>query len=334
VSGNNIRVLSVTAMLFQGGQDFFFKNSYYSSYAASWLGLIAATVAAALAEAFVVLFLISLAVPRLRRLNVLLRTSAASAFVALLFCVIFALAHVEAAIYTANILGGEVLPLVLIGIAFAAILGGAFLVAFFAANLLRDVVHYLGTNSAGTRLADQEEIHKRLRQLIDSLRQSPGLERIVLVCHSLGTLVVTDFLLAENRVQDARPSMMVDLVTAGSPIRRLINLLLPDRLPKPLEIRRQLSAGALPVARWFNVYRVADYVGTRLVAYGSDCSNPNTGIREYPLCPRIRWPWGHANYWADDRFVRFVASEVLAPQLVETAVPDAIQSRGTAQNVT
>jgi hypothetical protein len=208
----------------------------------------------------------------------------------------------------------------LIAMAFAAILAAAFLIAIFAANLLRDVVHYLGTNSAGARLADQEEVHKRLRQLIDALRRSPTLERIVLVCHSLGTVVVTDFLLHESRAPDTRRPMTVDLITAGSPIRRLINLLLPDRLPKPLDIRQQLNAGALPVARWFNAYRLADYVGMRLVGYGVDCSHPQTGIRECPLVPRWGRPWGHANYWADPRFVQFVATDVLTPVFVETAV--------------
>ena len=58
----------------------------------------------------------------------------------------------------------------------------------------------------------------------------------------------------------------------------------------------------------------------RLVRSGVDCSDPQTGIRECPLVPRWGRPWGHANYRADPRFVQFVATDVLTPVFVETAV--------------
>jgi hypothetical protein len=302
----------VTAELFTPGSPWFLEHSYYWSYAASWVVLAVEVLAVGLAEAFVVLFLISLVFPSLRPLNILIRTSSASGFVAFLFCIVLMYAHAPAADYIARVVGGAAIrSLVVIGIVFFVLVCAGFLVALWPANLLRDVVHYLGTSAGGARLADQQAIHDRLQRLIDALRGSPALNRIVLVCHSLGTVVVADFLLAAGRDRGRR--VTVDLITAGSPVRRLINFLLPNRLPGPLEIRARLNAGTLPVERWFNAYRIADYVGTRLVPFRTDCSDPYTGIRECPLQPRWNWPWGHANYWADPRFVRLLAAEVLAP---------------------
>ena len=108
--------------------------------------------------------------------------------------------------------------------------------------------------------------------------------------------------------------MPIDLVTAGSPMRRLIVRLLPHRLPNPIEIRRELADGPLPVARWFNAYRSLDLVGMRLVS-GEACRDPERGILECPLLPRWHWPWGHSNYWSDRRFTHLAAERVVAPIL-------------------
>jgi len=48
----------------------------------------------------------------------------------------------------------------------------------------------------------------------------------------------------------------VDIVTAGSPIRRFINHMLPNRLPTPAVLCKTLREGpSLTVDRWFNVCR-------------------------------------------------------------------------------
>ena len=136
----------------------------------------------------------------------------------------------------------------------------------------------------------------------------------MIVCHSLGTVVVADLLRNQMRTGEQGRTLPIDLVTAGSPMRRLIVRLLPHRLPNPIEVRRELSRGPLPVARWFNAYRALDFVGMRLVS-GDACRDPERGILECPLLPRWHWPWGHSNYWSDPRFTRLVAERVVAPIL-------------------
>lgn len=312
VQGNTIAVVPVTSELFRPASDWLLNHNYYWSFAARWVVFVIAYLAASFAVVGTLLFVVSWPMRQLRPLNALMRTSAASAFVAFLFCGVLSLLHLLVIQYLGEIVGGFDAALILIGVTYLAILIAAFQIALWPANLLRDVVHYLGTNASGVPLADHAEIHRQLRDLIGELRQSPALDRIVLVCHSLGTVIVADFLLAGNLARPESRTIPVDLVTAGSPIRRLINLLLPDRLPRPLEIRRRLRTGALPVARWFNAYRLCDYVGKRLVPLSVN-SEADQGIRECPLRPRWRWPLGHANYWQDPRFVEFVAFDVLAP---------------------
>jgi len=307
----------VTAELFTPGSAWFLENRYYWSYAATWAVLPVVILAVSLAMIFGLVFLVSMALPSLRPLGVLVRTSAAAAVVALLVCMVPMLAHSAASVYVgvAAGSGAGITTLLVIAAVFLAVVLTAFALALRPANLLRDIVHYLGSDAAGARLADQQRIHAELGRLIAGLCGQPAITRLVLVCHSLGTVIVADLLLTGRPALGSGRALPVDLVTAGSPIRRLINALLPHRLPPPLEIRRRLAEGGLPVARWFNAYRVLDFIGTRLVPLRSDARDPAVGIRECPLGPRWRWPWGHANYWADRRFIRLLAAEVLAPVL-------------------
>jgi hypothetical protein len=199
-------------------------------------------------------------------------------------------------------------------------------------NLMRDVVHYLAPDRRGALTPDQLAIRTELWQLISGLQAEGRYARIVLIAHSLGTVILTDLLLERAPSAVAVQPTPLDVVTAGSPLRRLRRFF-PDRTPDLLAVRRQLADGpGVRVVRWFNAYRLADYVGQALTrsAFLLDMiglrwasGDPQTGIRDHLLTPRYRWPFAHANYWGDARFLRFVALDVLRPLLDSSTKPSA-----------
>ncbi len=297
----------------------FWHQGYYFTHAAQSLALTAMVLPSMLLLACLIVLGLAVVFRRLRALGILLRTSAATAVVTLLFVISAVIFYEGLIVFMAEVHDGTPLPaLVLIGVVFAAIMGTFLAAAIWVINLMRDVVHYLGTGRDGRPLRDQQAIHEALATVIDEQCQAPTLNRLVVVCHSLGTVIVTDLLRGSGCGRHQGRTVPIDLVTAGSPIRRLIVRLLPHRLPRPLDIRRELASAPLPVVRWFNVYRPLDAVGMRLVS-GADASDPEGGILECPLRPSWLWPWGHSNYWADRRFTRLVAERVVAPILRQEA---------------
>ncbi len=189
-------------------------------------------------------------------------------------------------------------------------------------NLLRDVIHYLAPDASGSLLPHQRKIREELAQLLTTLTKT-GPARLVLVAHSLGTVIVTDMLCWRAHETTTTPAVTIDLVTAGSPLRRTIARLLPDR-PRPLDLRDELRRAG--VERWFNYHRLLDYVGQALtwsalpldlVGWPRKPGDPTSGIRDRLLTPRWRWPLFHAEYWSDPRFLKAIAEEVVMMRLGE-----------------
>jgi hypothetical protein len=291
----------------------FLDRRLYWSYAAQVIAMATISVAVLIAMAFVLVALLTSFLRRLHPLGILLRTSAASGLLTYLLLFAATIFYTGSTVFIANVVGANTfLAPLLVAIVFGAIFGVLLVASISIANLLRDVVHYLGTTSHGRPLPDQEATRHALGGVLDELCGSASLSHVVIVSHSLGTVLVAD-LLRSGRCGDTKTRITsLDLVTAGSPIRRLICRLLPHRMPMPEELRRELAKGSPAVARWFNVYRPLDFVGMRLVsgAVGKDAEN---GILECPLLPRWRWPWGHANYWGDRRFTQLMSERVVAP---------------------
>jgi hypothetical protein len=316
ITGNQASMVPPTEILFNPSlEPFFLERGYYWSYGAQIIVVSSMYLAVLLLFAWAIVGILALASTRLRPLNILLRTGAASGTLTLLLIFFASILYLESLVYAASALNYPgALALAAIALVFLAIAGAFLLVAVWFGNLLRDVVHYLGTGTGGHPLSDREATRRALATAIKDLRDLATVARVVIVCHSLGSVVVADWLLNVTPAGEPGRTVPIDLVTAGSPIRRLIVRLLPHRLPKPRELRRQLATGPLPVVRWFNVYRPLDFVGTRLLS-GDACRDAERGILECPLVPRWHWPWGHSNYWADPRFTRLVAERVVAPIL-------------------
>jgi len=192
-------------------------------------------------------------------------------------------------------------------------------------NLLADVIHYFATDDHGKVKPPQRNIQSALWKLIERCNRDSPSSRIVLVAHSLGTVIVTDLLTMQRSENPDRPDLAIDLVTAGSPLRRLIHRMMPHRMDAPPVVRRTLRAvRGVRVKRWFNCFRAHDIVGKAL-------SDPPSGlpwrerrfgwgdsaeaISERPLQPGRGLPNGHSNYWSDSRFLEVIGREVIEPLL-------------------
>lgn len=183
----------------------------------------------------------------------------------------------------------------IIGLAWAAgisFVGSLFIIGMgylFASPLkfCRDVFNYVGDQTI--RSAIQNHLDHQLAAL-------PEGTNVVILSHSLGTVIAVDSLLNSKRWRRF-PSIV--LVTSGSPIRRWFQRFFPDLLfPRRADevadsIRRRSALGL-----WINVFREKDPVGTALGFANSKGSRdvstnqPSLGIFD-----------AHFGYW-DDKVVQ------------------------------
>ena len=123
--------------------------------------------------------------------------------------------------------------------------------------------------------------------------------RLVIVGHSLGSVIAADYLV--DRVSPGRFSA-ITLVTAGSPIVRLFQRIFPDHLI-PGTISEIVSrASEQATFRWLNYYRKYDGVGARLgLPLGTACIESTSPYISDPLR-------SHIGYWTEPQFHAFVTA--------------------------
>lgn len=186
----------------------------------------------------------------------------------------------------------------------------------FITDLIRDVVHYLAVDKNGNAHADTIKIKADLHQLIDE-EVTQGATRVIIVSHSLGTAITAEVLRernAEHIHQNPFGTLQLDLVTCGSPLRRALHRLLPDRVPSPKNMFLELKQHSeFNFGRWINCYRILDPVGQRLSGYWFRTSKPGEGIEDYRIKPSYKKPYGHSDYWGDKRFLRILISNLMTP---------------------
>ena len=116
-------------------------------------------------------------------------------------------------------------------------------------------------------------------------RQAPN-ARILLVGHSLGSVLVTHALLKANILPSA--NRRVTLITLGSPLK-LMNRVFPKLIRSPDEISRGCE-GSTSVLFWVNLWRDCDYIGREL-APTQQAVFAETSLGNGP----------HWNMWSDKR---------------------------------
>ncbi|MFA6112646.1 MAG: hypothetical protein WC729_01605 [Sphingomonas sp.] len=185
----------------------------------------------------------------------------------------------------------EVMGLLILAFLLAPLIVSRFLAP--GLKLMLDVLLYISDARYRNSILDALDAH------VTSAEPDRETATLVIIGHSLGSVIAADFLM--DRVSPGRFSA-VTLVTAGSPISRLFQRIFPDHLiPGTVgEIIRHASERA--AFRWLNYYRKYDGVGARL-----DLPPMATCIES--VSPYISDPLrSHIGYWTEPQFHAFVRS--------------------------
>jgi hypothetical protein len=152
-------------------------------------------------------------------------------------------------------------------------------------DFVGDVVAYVG-NPSHRRKAEE-----RLLQIIrDVARQSPRAQ-ILVVGHSLGSVLVTHTALRLDDGEDLHHRLRI--ITMGSPLR-MMSWFFPDRIHSAAQLRDEYRHRRL-VSSWANMWRDADWIG-RSLGESSVAESTARGYAETSLGDGT-----HADYWADPR---------------------------------
>lgn len=147
-------------------------------------------------------------------------------------------------------------------------------------DFVGDVASYVARQ--GSRL-EHEAALARIIEVVS--RQAPN-ARILLVGHSLGSVLVTHALLKANIFPTA--GKRVILITLGSPLR-LMNRIFPKIILSPDEIYRGCT-GSASVLFWVNLWRDCDFIGRDLIPAQQEAF-AETSLGNGP----------HWNMWIDER---------------------------------
>ena len=149
-------------------------------------------------------------------------------------------------------------------------------------KVLLDIARYVG--DPHYRVQTLEELDTFIRN-----RQASS-ENLVIVAHSLGTVIALDYLCNWGAGDRDR---RISLITLGSPYRRFFLSWLPGVL---FDRRMSNTVGRISARcrsfRWLNVYRPWDYIGTSL-RLADDAVGADRSTHQYL---RLN---GHADYWSD-----------------------------------
>lgn len=174
-------------------------------------------------------------------------------------------------------------------------------------KVLADILRYIGLRHY--RVLVQRGFEDALQQL-----QDRGANTIVILAHSLGSVIVADVL---RRLTPAPSLKRLSLVTMGSPLQRLLFRFFQPVYSSPAAISRQLQA-AWPAFAWLNVFRTFDPIGGAIAADGLE------------NLPTHQW-WrlaAHTNYWGDTRVANLIAQRLaeLPPPNDKAAIHSLLQA--------
>ncbi|MFV0492316.1 MAG: hypothetical protein ACK5M4_10895 [Pseudorhodobacter sp.] len=190
-------------------------------------------------------------------------------------------------------------------------LGASTLLGFVLVNYSNAIANFLGvaldivvyatrSGAANPRVAGQpnhyvhaERIEGRFRSTLKKLLIQEHADKITVISHSQGTVVVTRGLQQMRSQLPVKPT----LVTMGSPLTHVythyfaLNYQMPGECPDWLE-------------SWHNIYRRDDFVGTYITGHGAQ----NHPVRAA----------GHTGYWIDPEVWKIFRSQGLFPPLPGT----------------
>lgn len=149
-------------------------------------------------------------------------------------------------------------------------------------KVISDVLRYIGLKDYRNRL---------LQEFRDCLLlYEQDCEHLIIYAHSLGSVIAVDTLL---RYPDCLKNIKrLDLITAGSPLKRLFAWGFPEIFASPSTIYGALAAMFVQF-RWINIYRPLDVIGANI-------SSPKDAIVDISTGELLK---NHTNYWNDQKVV-------------------------------
>jgi hypothetical protein len=155
----------------------------------------------------------------------------------------------------------------------------------------------------------RKKIQDSFREFMNSASLESDSE-IIIVGHSLGSVIAVDFL---SNYYDLFAKKSIILVTAGSPINRLLHCFFPDIYNSSAKTENYLSR-VLDKFRWINVYRTLDPIGGKLNsnASGSIINIQINGWRFNDL-----FGFAHLNYWNDLKVIESVVETIIYQYTIE-----------------
>ena len=138
------------------------------------------------------------------------------------------------------------------------------------------------------RVRKPTPVRSRFHAVVDYLVTERGVERLVVVAHSQGSVIALDEL--SHGWGDADLPASISFVTIGSPISHLYGYYFPNIYADWTHEKWNMFFSR--VTRWANFYRFGDYVGTTITP-PTKCE-----FQERPL-----GPGAHTGYFKDPRFI-------------------------------
>lgn len=148
-------------------------------------------------------------------------------------------------------------------------------------------------------ISDADQRERIQETLFDKTSGISSNQEIILVGHSLGSIIAIDYLLHTTQWKTARS---IHLITMGSPLYKLLNKFFPYYLSELRIIASYLFSSNK--IRWTNIYRPADPIGTILPSDGII----NVNSKQYGK----QFIYAHTNYWFDDQILDIVSEQLNA----------------------
>lgn len=168
-------------------------------------------------------------------------------------------------------------------------------------DFVGDVVAYVGSTK------HRRKAEERLLRVIQAIAKAGPDAQILVVGHSLGSVLVTQSVLQLN--ETANLGHRLSIVTMGSPLR-LMSWFFPSRIHSPEQLIGEFERRNINFS-WANMWRDADIIGRALkVTSGKRFAESSLGNGT------------HADYWADARCWQAVVNylRAMTDQTLETLI--------------
>lgn len=145
-----------------------------------------------------------------------------------------------------------------------------------------------------TEFPRRHRIAARLDRIMSTCFAPEGLDRLVIVAHSQGTVIAFDYLRASGHSELLSNAREVRVVTLGSPLSHLYAEYF-EEYRRPLA-REELCGN---VTRWVNMWRIDDPIGNKVEVVAD-------GFIKNVVLPR----GGHVNYWKEPQVQEAIAAAI------------------------